>query len=101
MCTRCPRGPRPASRSSKTARVLLVLMTAAVLGAPSFALAQIPESSPLPLAASRVRLASATHVDEPPVVDGRLDEGMWQAASPLGDFVQADPLQGQPGSERT
>ena len=40
-------------------------------------------------------------IDEALVIDGRLDEGMWQSASPLGGFVQAEPFQGQPVSERT
>ncbi|HEY6506929.1 MAG TPA: DUF5916 domain-containing protein [Vicinamibacterales bacterium] len=40
-------------------------------------------------------------VDEALVIDGRLDEEMWQAASPVSDFVQAEPLQGRPISERT
>jgi hypothetical protein len=79
----------------------VIALAPILLGTPSVVLAQIPESSPLPLAPPRVLTATATHVDEPPIVDGRLDEEMWQAAAPLANFVQADPFQGQAGSEAT
>ncbi len=36
-----------------------------------------------------------------PHVDGRLDEPMWAAASALGNFIQREPNEGQPASERT
>jgi hypothetical protein len=65
--------------------------------------AQLPASSPLPLnvpAGPRL-IASATKVTEAPTIDGTLDEGMWQDAAPLSGFVQAEPLEGLPGSEST
>jgi hypothetical protein len=34
-------------------------------------------------------------------VDGRLDEAAWQAATPVTEFMQLDPNEGQPASERT
>ena len=34
-------------------------------------------------------------------IDGRLDESAWQAATPVTDFRQFDPKEGQPASERT
>ena len=36
-----------------------------------------------------------------PAVDGRLDDPVWQAATPITDFTQRDPHEGQPGTERT
>ena len=64
--------------------------------------AQLPASSPLPLNVPGPRLiATATKVGEPPAIDGLLNEDMWQDASPLGGFVQAEPLEGLPGSEST
>ncbi len=64
--------------------------------------AQLPAASPLPLNVPGPRLiATATKVNEPPAIDGLLDEDMWHAASLLGGFVQAEPLEGLPGSERT
>ncbi|HXV86628.1 MAG TPA: DUF5916 domain-containing protein, partial [Gemmatimonadales bacterium] len=35
------------------------------------------------------------------VVDGRLDDAAWQAAPPVGAFVQAEPDEGSPASART
>ena len=34
-------------------------------------------------------------------IDGRLDEPAWQAATPVTEFIQNDPNEGQPASERT
>ena len=35
------------------------------------------------------------------VLDGRLDEPVWTRAEPAGDFVQIDPDNGQPATEKT
>jgi Domain of unknown function (DUF5916)/Carbohydrate family 9 binding domain-like len=34
-------------------------------------------------------------------IDGKLDEAAWQAATPVTEFRQLDPDEGQPASERT
>ena len=34
-------------------------------------------------------------------IDGALDEEVWRTAQPAGDFVQADPHEGQPATELT
>src|SRR5262245_32356168 len=47
------------------------------------------------------RRAVATRVTEAPVVDGVLDERVWQQASPIAEFVQAEPSEGQPATEKT
>jgi hypothetical protein len=52
-------------------------------------------------AASAARAAVALRVDMPPVVDGRLDEEVWQSAPVLGGFVQRIPRDGAPASEET
>jgi hypothetical protein len=57
---------------------------------PQLALSQLPRP-----------VANAVKIDEAVAIDGRLDEDMWQSASPLGNFVQAEPFQGQAISERT
>ena len=51
--------------------------------------------------ASGVRIGRAAPTIEAPAIDGRLDEDVWAAAEPLTDFVQADPFEGEPASERT
>jgi hypothetical protein len=44
---------------------------------------------------------SVTQVEVGPVIDGRLDEAVWDEAEPLTDFVQYEPLAGTPSTERT
>ena len=46
-------------------------------------------------------IASATAVVESPVIDGNLSESSWQDAQVLTGFVQQEPMDGEPGSERT
>ena len=45
--------------------------------------------------------ATATEVAEAPVIDGRLDDSVWQEATAMTGFTQRVPLDGQPASERT
>jgi hypothetical protein len=45
--------------------------------------------------------AGATAVPAPPTVDGRLDDPSWALAPPLTGFVQREPREGRPVSERT
>ena len=45
--------------------------------------------------------AIATPTDAPPVIDGFPDEEAWLAASPLTDFTQREPADGEPASEAT
>tara|TARA_B100001123_G_scaffold139647_2_gene162270 strand:+ start:307 stop:3081 length:2775 start_codon:yes stop_codon:yes gene_type:complete len=40
---------------------------------------------------------SQTQID----VDGRLDEPIWADAPPITEFIQEDPAEGEPGTERT
>ena len=35
------------------------------------------------------------------VLDGRFDEPVWSRAVPAADFVQIDPINGQPPTEAT
>ena len=44
---------------------------------------------------------SAVRVDEPPRLDGRMDESVWGTAAVVEDFVQQEPNEGAPASERT
>src|SRR5687767_10910316 len=45
--------------------------------------------------------ASAARVTTTIRVDGRLDEAAWQSATPITEFTQVQPNEGQPASERT
>jgi uncharacterized protein DUF5916/cellulose/xylan binding protein with CBM9 domain len=47
------------------------------------------------------RTVTAVEASSPIVVDGALDEPAWQQAVPAGDFVQAEPHEGENATERT
>ena len=38
---------------------------------------------------------------DPPVIDGRVTDAVWQSVKPYTDFTQQDPTEGAPASERT
>jgi hypothetical protein len=44
---------------------------------------------------------SAVRIEQPIVVDGRLDEEAWKKASPITGFIQSTPRTGYPATERT
>ena len=47
------------------------------------------------------RRGRATVVSVAPTIDGRLDDEAWQRAEVFTDFVQREPVEGNPVSERT
>lgn len=47
------------------------------------------------------RVARAVRVESAPVIDGRLDEPVWQLAPAIRDFVQHEPVEGAAPSEPT
>jgi hypothetical protein len=47
------------------------------------------------------RVAQAVRVEHSPRLDGTLDDPLWQQASPVSDFRQREPYEGQPATERT
>ena len=47
------------------------------------------------------RTVGAVESRAPIVLDGVLDEDAWRTAAPASDFVQAEPREGQPATERT
>jgi hypothetical protein len=47
------------------------------------------------------RVARPARIASVPHIDGRLDEAVWQDAQPLTGFVQRDPDEGAPSTERT
>ncbi|HEY6224361.1 MAG TPA: DUF5916 domain-containing protein [Gemmatimonadales bacterium] len=73
----------------------LSVTTRAFLGA---ALLMVP---PVLVAQDAPRVARPAHITAPPRVDGRLDEAVWLAAEPLTGFVQRQPREGAPSTERT
>jgi hypothetical protein len=51
--------------------------------------------------ANGTRAAQAVRTESPPKMDGTLDDPAWQAAQPIGDFRQREPLETQPATEKT
>ena len=47
------------------------------------------------------RNADATRTNQKITIDGRLDETVWQTASPAGDFIQWEPSPGEEATEPT
>src|SRR5262249_16858255 len=48
-----------------------------------------------------LRTAAASRVEEAPKLDGTLDDRLWQYATPISNFLQREPLEGQAPSEKT
>ncbi|MCE2513537.1 MAG: hypothetical protein J4F37_00730, partial [Acidobacteria bacterium] len=43
----------------------------------------------------------AERTDEPPSIDGRLDDAVWRSATLVTAFTQTNPIEGAPPTERT
>ncbi len=78
------------SRTAVTALVLLASVAATA------AQAQMVTQT-----GASARRGRATVVQTPPTIDGRLDDAVWRSAEVLTDFVQREPVEGNPVSERT
>ena len=53
------------------------------------------------LAGDNPRAVRAVRVTIPPRIDGALDDEVWKLAEPAADFLQRDPDEGKPASERS
>ena len=89
-----------------TTITLMRALTLALACAPVALQAQMPATragaTPIGVTGARTaRAGAATVTGAPPVVDGRLTDDAWRAATPLADFTQRDPQEGRPVSERT
>ena len=47
------------------------------------------------------RIAEAIRVDRAPKLEGSLDDPLWQLATPITDFRQREPLEGESATEKT
>ena len=54
-----------------------------------------------PLAPGELYRVAPRRVEQPPRIDGRLDEPAWQSAAILDAFVQQEPAEGEPATEAT
>src|SRR6266478_8636432 len=49
----------------------------------------------------QLRTAQASWVGRGPKMDGTLDDPLWQQATPIADFLQREPYEGQAPTEQT
>lgn len=54
-----------------------------------------------PRPAAPARRMSGTRINEAPTIDGLMDEQVWQSATPITEFTQAEPFEGTPATEPT
>jgi hypothetical protein len=52
-------------------------------------------------AAPPSRTLQATRLQEPVKIDGHLDDRVWESVPKVGDFMQREPDEGKPATERT
>ena len=88
------------SRSVKLAALVLTVVLA-FLNVPRASPQQVVAPAGVDIAAVPRPVATAVRVIEAPIIDGNLNEQIWQYATPLTNFVQAEPLEGAPASEET
>ena len=89
------------SVDAKSTVGLTIVLLCIACAPPALAKAQ-GQGAARPAADSGSRpVATAVQAAEAPMVDGVLDDRVWQNATPLTNFVQAEPLEGQPASEST
>jgi hypothetical protein len=48
-----------------------------------------------------LRIAHASRVERAPRMDGTLDDPLWRQATPITNFLQREPYEGQPPTEQT
>src|SRR5260370_20675150 len=48
-----------------------------------------------------LRTARASRIERAPKLDGTLDDPEWQQATPISNFIQREPFEGQPPTEIT
>jgi len=57
--------------------------------------------SPALAAQGRMKTVQVSRTDNPPRIDGLIDDACWEAVAPVSGFFQHDPFNGQPASEET
>jgi hypothetical protein len=86
---------------------LLSLLSLAGTAAAAQVPAEAPQGPTAPAAAGAPAGQEATYavdirrLPSAPVIDGKLDDPVWQQAAVLGDFTQSNPDEGKPPTQRT
>ena len=83
-------------------RAALGLALSAVLVGSSSASAQVPELPEVIVRdGSGVATIRTLRTPSPIIVDGQLEEAVYRDVKPFGEFVQQEPFEGKPSTERT
>lgn len=53
------------------------------------------------LAQERSKILHIQKINQPPKIDGHLDDDCWQVIQPVSGFIQYDPVNGAPATEET
>lgn len=96
---------RPARCRASWLGAILTLALPWALQAQGEAPAAPPAAPPAALAPASESPAGyvvrPARLETPPVIDGRLDDPVWQTAARIGDFHQLEPKEGEPATEPT
>lgn len=89
-----------AAAAQETPQVTAVQPSVPPAVAPSVPPSVLPSAVPLaaPLKNYSVEIHRLSH---PPVIDGKLDDAVWQEGNLLDGFIQSDPDEGKPATEQT
>ncbi len=60
-----------------------------------------PEETTEETTAAATRIGTAASAIEAPLIDGMVDDEVWENATPFTDFIQSNPVEGRPSTERT
>ena len=94
--------PAPGRRTLLPAVLLLLSIAALVTGIKTPAAAAQEHPDTVGLATQDVPSLEAIRIQgRAPVIDGDLSDAVWDAAPVATDFVQVEPREGEPASERT
>ncbi len=79
----------------------MLAVALAALARPTPALAQAPADALVSRAAPDDVTVRAVRLDTPLALDGRLDDAVYARVAPLTDFLQQEPREGTPATEKT
>jgi len=86
---------KPVSQPLLLPLIFALLSAAPVLAAPA------PQAQSRAATQEPNHVAQAARVDHAPKLDGTLNDPLWQQATPITNFRQREPYEGQPPTERT
>ena len=89
----------PLSRISQRLPLLFLCAFSVLQAAPGFNAITIQDTTTFD--ATNKRYLTAMHAPLAPVIDGRLDDTFWQSVPFQSHFVQREPVEGAPATEKT